>query len=208
MTAVFINSFILLFVAIDTIGNIPFFLSLTEEAKIKQRNKIAIKSIIIAFFIMITFAYAGRYLLDAIDVSLDSLKIAGGIILMFLAIDILFEKRKTRREKRVEEALDEKSFDDIIVFPIAIPFIAGPAALTTIILLIGNYTINTEFQIPVILALIAALVVSLILMIGANFIVKFIPKQIMHATARVMAFILAALATQFIIDGIKASFNI
>ena len=208
MTAVFINSFILFFVAIDTIGNIPFFLSLTEEAKIKQRNQIAIKSIIIAFFIMITFAYAGRYLLDAIGVSLDSLKIAGGIILMILAIDILFEKRKTRREKRVEEALDEKSFDDIIVFPIAIPFIAGPAALTTIILLIGNYTINTEFQIPVILALIAALVVSLILMIGANFIVKFMPKQILHATARVMAFILAALATQFIIDGIKASFNI
>ena len=208
MTAVFINSFILFFVAIDTIGNIPFFLSLTEEAKIKKRNQIAIKSVIIAFFIMITFAYAGRYLLDAIGVSLDSLKIAGGIILMILAIDILFEKRKTRREKRVEEALDEKNFDDIIVFPIAIPFIAGPAALTTIILLIGNYTINTEFQIPVILALIAALVVSLILMIGANFIVKFMPKQILHATARVMAFILAALATQFIIDGIKASFNI
>ena len=208
MTAVFINSFILFFVTIVTIGNIPFFLSLTEGAKIKQRNQIAIKSIVIAFFIMITFAYAGRYLLEAIDVSLDSLKIAGGIILMFLAIDILFEKRKKRREKRVEEALDEQSFDEIIVFPIAIPFIAGPSALTTIILLIGNYSINTEFQIPVILALIAALAVSLILMIGANFIVKFIPKQIMHATARVMAFILAALATQFIIDGIKASFNI
>ena len=208
MTAVFINSFILFFVTIDTIGNLPFFLSLTEEAKIKQRNQIAIKSIIIAFFIMITFAYAGRYLLEAIDVSLDSLKIAGGIILMFLAIDILFEKRKKRREKRVEDALDEKNFEEIIVFPIAIPFIAGPSALTTVILLIGNYSINTEFQIPVILALIAALAVSLILMIGANFIVKFIPRQILHATARVIAFILAALATQFIIDGIKASFNI
>ena len=208
MTAVFINSFILFFVTIDTIGNLPFFLSLTEEAKIKQRNQIAIRSVVIAFFIMITFAYAGRYLLEVIDVSLDSLKIAGGIILMFLAIDILFEKRKKRREKRVEDALDEKSFEEIIVFPIAIPFIAGPSALTTVILLIGNYSTNTEFQIPVILALVAALVVSLILMIGANFIVKFIPKQILHATARVMAFILAALATQFIIDGIKASFNI
>ena len=208
MTAVFINSFILFFVTIDTIGNLPFFLSLTEEAKVKRRNQIAIKSVIIAFFIMITFAYAGRYLLEAIDVSLYSLKIAGGIILMFLAIDILFEKRKKRREKRVEDALDEKSFEEIIVFPIAIPFIAGPSALTTVILLIGNYSTNTEFQIPVILALVAALVVSLILMIGANFIVKFIPKQILHATARVMAFILAALATQFIIDGIKASFNI
>ena len=208
MTAIFINSFILFFVTIDTIGNLPFFLSLTEDAKIKQRNKIALRSVIIAFFIMITFAYAGRYLLEAIDVTLDSLKIAGGIILMFLAIDILFEKRKKRREERVEEALDDKSFDEIIVFPIAFPFIAGPSALTAIIVLIGNYSVNTEFQIPVILALVAALVVSLILMIGASFIVKFIPKQILHATARVMAFILAALATQFIIDGIKASFNI
>ena len=208
MTAVFINSFILFFVTIDTIGNIPFFLSLTEDVKIKQRNQIAIRSVVIAFFIMIAFAYAGRYLLEVIDVSLDSLKIAGGIILMFLAIDILFEKRKKRREKRVEEALDEQNFDEITVFPIAIPFIAGPSALTTVILLIGNYSNNTEFQIPVILALVAALFVSLILMLGASFIVKFIPKQILHATARVMAFILAALATQFIIDGIKASFNI
>ena len=208
MTAVFINSFILFFVTIDTIGNIPFFLSLTEDAKNKQRNQIAIRSVVIAFFIMIAFAYAGRYLLEVIDVSLDSLKIAGGIILMFLAIDILFEKRKKRREKRVEEALDEQNFDEITVFPIAIPFIAGPSALTTVILLVGNYSVNVEFQIPVILALVAALFVSLILMLGASFIVKFIPKQILHATARVMAFILAALATQFIIDGIKASFNI
>ena len=99
MTSTFINSFILFFVTIDTIGNLPFFLTLTEEAKIKKRNQVAIKSTVIAFFIMLTFAYVGRYLLDAIHVSLDSLKIAGGIILMFLAIDILFEKRKSRREK-------------------------------------------------------------------------------------------------------------
>jgi len=195
-------------VTIDTIGNVPFFLSLTEDAKIKERNQIALKSTIIAFFILITFAYVGRYLLEAIGVSLDSLKIAGGIILMLLAIDILFEKRKRRREKRVEEALDEKSIEEIAVFPIAIPFIAGPSALTTIILLIGNYKNFPEFQITVIGALIAALIVGLILMVGASYIVKFVPKQILHATARVMAFILAALATQFIVDGIKASFNI
>ena len=208
MTATFINSFILFFVTIDTVGYLPFFLSLTEDAKIKVRNSIAIKSTIIAFFIMITFAYVGRYLLEAIGVSLDSLKIAGGVILMILAIDILFEKRKRRREKRVEEALDEKSYDEIIVFPIAIPFIAGPSALTTIILLIGNYKNFPEFQIPVIFALVAALIVGLILMIGASHIVKFVPKQILHATSRVMAFILAALATQSIVDGIKASFKI
>ena len=208
MLPTFINSFILFFVTIDTIGNLPFFLSLTENAKVKKRNEIAIKSTIIAFFILIAFAYIGRYLLEALGVSLDSLKIAGGIILMFIAIDILFEKRKIRREKKVEEALDEKNYDEITIFPIAIPFIAGPSTLATIILLIGNYANFPEFQISVILALVAALIVSLILMIGGSYIVKFLPKQFLHTTARVMAFILAALATQFIVDGIKVSFNI
>ncbi len=216
MLAIFLNSFVLFFVTIDTIGNLPFFLSLTEEAKIRERIAVAIKSTIVAFFILIIFAYLGRYLLDALGVSLDSLKIAGGVILMLIAIDILFEKRKKRREKKVVEALDpltlmskeEKNYDDIVVFPIAIPFIAGPSALTTIILLMGNYSNSTEYQILTIVALVVALIVGLVLMIGASFIIKYIPKQILHATSRVMAFILAALATQFIIDGIKSSFNI
>ena len=208
MLTTFFNSFILFLITIDTIGNLPFYISLTEGAKIKKKNQIAIKSVIIAFFITVAFAYLGKYLLDAIGVSLNSLKIAGGVILMFIAIDILFEKRKIRREKKVEEALDEKNFDEIIVFPIAIPFIAGPSTLATIILLMGNYSNNIEFQISVLLALIAALIISLFLMIGANFSTKYIPQQILHATSRVFAFILAALATQFVIDGIKASFNI
>ena len=208
MLAIFLNSFVLFFITIDTIGNLPFFISLTEGAKIKKKNQIAIKSVIYAFFILILFAYLGRYLLDALGVTLDSLKIAGGIILMFIAIDILFEKRKKRREKKVEAALDEKTYDEIIVFPIAIPFIAGPSTLATIILLMGNYNASINLQVVVILALIAALIVSLLLMIGTNFTTKYIPPQILHATSRVFAFILAALATQFIVDGIKASFNI
>ena len=208
MLPIFINSFVLFFITIDTIGNLPFFISLTEGAKIKKKNQIAIKSVIYAFFILILFAYLGRYLLDALGVTLDSLKIAGGIILMFIAIDILFEKRKKRREKKVEAALDEKTFDEIIIFPIAIPFIAGPSTLATIILLMGNYAESINLQLVVILALIAALIVSLLLMIGTNFTTKYIPPQILHATSRVFAFILAALATQFVIDGIKASFNI
>ena len=208
MLKTFINSFVLFFITIDTIGNLPFFLTLTEDAKFKKRTQIAIKSTIIAFFILIAFAYIGRYLLEALGVTLDSLKIAGGIILMFIAIDILFEKRKIRREKKVEEALDEKNYDEIVVFPIAIPFIAGPATLATIILLVGNYSNFPESHVVVILALIVALIVSLILMIGGSYIVKFLPKQFLHTTARVMAFILAALATQFVVDGIKASFNI
>ena len=138
MLAIFINSFVLFFITIDTIGNLPFFISLTEGAKLKKKNQIAIKSIIYAFFILILFAYLGRYLLDALGVTLDSLRIAGGVILMFIAIDILFEKRKKRREKKVEAALDEKTYDEIIIFPIAIPFIAGPSTLATIILLMSH----------------------------------------------------------------------
>ena len=108
MTAAFVNSFILFFVAIDTIGNVPFFLSLTEDVKIKERNKIAVKATIIAFFILIIFAYGGRYLLEAISVSLDSLKIAGGVILMVLAIDILFEKRKKKKRKKSRRSFRRK----------------------------------------------------------------------------------------------------
>ena len=93
-------------------------------------------------------------------------------------------KKKNKKRKKVEEALDEKSYDEIVVFPIAIPFIAGPATLATIILLIGNYANFPEFHIPVIFALIAALIVSLILMIGGSYIVKFLPKQFLHTTAR------------------------
>ena len=208
MLPIFLNSFVLFFITIDTIGNLPFFISLTEGAKIKKKNQIAIKSIIYAFFILILFAYLGRYLLDALGVSLDSLKIAGGVILMFIAIDILFEKRKKRREQKVEAALDEKNYDEIIIFPIAIPFIAGPSTLATIILLMGNYSDSVNLQLIVVLALISALIISLLLMIGTNFTTKYIPPQILHATSRVFAFILAALATQFVIDGIKASFNI
>ena len=208
MLPIFLNSFVLFFITIDTIGNLPFFISLTEGAKIKKKNQIALKSVIYAFFILILFAYLGKYLLDALGVTLDSLKIAGGIILMFIAIDILFEKRKKRREKKVEAALDEKTYDEIIIFPMAIPFIAGPSTLATIILLMGNYNESINFQIVVLLALIAALIASLLLMIGANFTTKYIPPQILHAISRVFAFILAALATQFVIDGIKASFNI
>ena len=208
MLPIFLNSFVLFFITIDTIGNLPFFISLTEGAKIKKKNQIALKSVIYAFFILILFAYLGRYLLDALGVTLDSLKIAGGIILMFIAIDILFEKRKKRREKKVKAALDEKTYDEIIIFPMAIPFIAGPSTLATIILLMGNNAESVNFQIVIVLALIAALIVSLLLMIGANFTTKYIPPQILHATSRVFAFILAALATQFVIDGIKASFNI
>ena len=114
MLKIFINSFVLFFITIDTIGNLPFFLSLTEYAKFKKRTQIAIRSTIIAFFILIAFAYIGRYLLEALGVSLDSLKIAGGIILMFIAIDILFEKRKIRREKKVEEAFD-KNRDGFVI---------------------------------------------------------------------------------------------
>ena len=80
MLPIFLNSFVLFFITIDTIGNLPFFISLTEGAKINKKNQIAIKSVIYAFFILILFAYLGRYLLDALGVTLDSLKIAGGII--------------------------------------------------------------------------------------------------------------------------------
>ena len=127
---------------------------------------------------------------------------------MFIAIDILFEKRKIRREKKVEAALDEKNFDEIIVFPMAIPFIAGPSTLATIILLMGNYSDSMLISNVSYFCFNSCINCKFIFNDWNKFYNKIYTPQILHATSRVFAFILAALATQFIIDGIKASFNI
>ena len=109
MLTVFLNSFYFVLYYYRYDRKLAFFISLTEGAKIKKKNEVAIKSVIIAFFITVAFAYLGKYLLDAIGVTLNSLKIAGGIILMFIAIDILFEKRKIRREKKLKQLWTKKT---------------------------------------------------------------------------------------------------
>jgi len=206
MSEVFLNSFAVLFVAIDAVGIGPLFLSLTYGASTKQRYQIALRSSLIALIVLLIFAYGGQFFFNWIGVSLNSLKVAGGIILLIIAIEMLLDKRRIRREENASKALSEKTIDEITVFPLSIPLIAGPAALTSIVLLINANSFSNENLSMVYLALTSVMIVTLLHMLFSTFIAKFVGKNILNVFSRVIALILASLAIQFVIDGIKSSF--
>jgi len=206
MSEVFLNSFAVLFVAIDAVGIGPLFLSLTYGASTKQRCQIALRSTLIAFIVLLIFAYGGQFFFNWIGVTLNSLKVAGGIILLIIAIEMLLDKRRIRREENASKALNEKTMDEITVFPLSIPLIAGPAALTSIVLLINANSFSSENLLMVYLSLASVMIVTLLHMLFSTFIAKFAGKNILNVFSRVIALILASLAIQFVIDGLKSSF--
>jgi len=206
MSEVFLNSFAVLFVAIDAVGIGPLFLSLTYGASTKQRYQIALRSSLIAFIVLLIFAYGGQFFFNWIGVSLNSLKVAGGIILLIIAIEMLFDRRRIRREENASRALSEKTIDEITLFPLSIPLIAGPAALTSIVLLINANSFSNKNLLIVYLALASVMIFTLLHMLFSTFIAKFAGKNILNVFSRVIALILASLAIQFVIDGLKSSF--
>jgi multiple antibiotic resistance protein len=207
MSSTFFNSFAVLFVAIDAAGIGPLFLLLTEGATRDQRFKIAIESSLIAFTVLIIFAYGGKFFFDWIGVSINSLKIAGGIILFIISIEMLLDKRRLRREESANKVLNEKTIEEISIFPLAIPLIAGPAALTSVLLLVNTNSKDTERLIMVYIALTAVMLVTFFHMIFSAILANYTSKNILNIFSRVIALILASLAIQFIVDGIKSSFG-
>jgi multiple antibiotic resistance protein len=207
MSSTFFNSFAVLFVAIDAAGIGPLFLLLTEGATREQRFKIAIKSSLIAFTVLIIFAYGGKFFFNWIGVSINSLKISGGIILFIISIEMLMDKRRSRREESANKVLSEKTIEEISIFPLAIPLIAGPAALTSVLLLINANSKDPERLIMVYIALTAVMIITFFHMIFSAILANYTSKNILNVFSRVMALILASLAIQFIVDGIKSSFG-
>jgi multiple antibiotic resistance protein len=208
MYEVFFNSFAVLFVAIDAIGVGPLYLILTDGASRKQRFRIAAKSSLTAFVILSIFAYGGQFFFNWIGVSLNSLKIAGGIILFIIAIEMLLDKRRMRKEESANLAVNDKNLDDIIVFPLSIPLIAGPAALTSVVLLVNANSSSAENLVMVYAALAAAMLVTFLHMLFSAVVANYTSKNLLNVFSRVMALVLASLAIQFIINGIKSTFGI
>jgi multiple antibiotic resistance protein len=207
MSAVFFNSFAVLFIAIDAAGVGPLFLILTDGATKEQRYKIAIKAALIALTVLIIFGYAGQYFFNWIGVSLNSLKIAGGIILFIISIEMLLDKRRLRREENANKISHEKKLEEIAVFPLSIPLIAGPSALTSIVLLVNANSYSSEELFMVYFALLSVMFVTFLHMIFSAFIANYTSRNILSVFSRVVALVLASLAVQFIIDGLKSSFG-
>jgi len=198
MSSTFFNSFAVLFVAIDAAGIGPLFLLLTEGASREQRFKIAIKASLISFIVLIIFAYGGKFFFNWIGVSID---------LFIISIEMLLDKRRLRREESANKVLHEKTLEEIAIFPLAIPLIAGPAALTSVLLLVNASSKYPEKLIMVYIALTAVMIVTFFHMIFSAILANYTSKNILNVFSRVIALILASLAIQFIVDGIKSSFG-
>ena len=207
MIELFLSAFITLFVVLDPPGCAPIFAGLTTEASPAQRRSMALRACIIAGAILVGFAVVGADLLAALHIELDSFRLAGGIMLFLIALDMVFEKRTQRREDRAEKIMDDPDFEDISVFPMAMPMLAGPGSIASIMLLEGTADGLTG-TLVVLAALAAVLVLTLLALFAASPLMKLFGAKVEAVITRLLGVLLAALAAQYVIDGLRGSFGI
>ena len=199
MLEIFIQTFFLYFIVIDPLGNTPLFLSLTQNMKTKKKTKIALSATIIATIILLFFALLGSSLLNYLQISYPAFTIGGGIILLMIAIEMLFDKRQQRKEVDID-----LNSDNVSVFPLATPIIAGPAAITSVIVSVSDIGVNFTKQTAGMLSLVLVLFLTFVIFFIASNFARIINKKIISVISRVVAIILVGLSVQYILDGIKA----
>ncbi|WP_430402186.1 MarC family protein [Hyphomonas sp.] len=211
LISLFTATFVTFFVLIDAPGVAPIFASLTAQGDAAYRRRMAFKSTFVASIIMFAFAFGGAWLLGAMHISIDAFRAAGGALLFLIALDMVFEKRTERREHRAEELLeghdDDTEPDDISVFPIGIPMIAGPGSIATAMFYMSQATIWTEKAV-VLSAIGLNLLLTLVIFLAAGPIVRLMGASVAGALTRILGVILAALSVQLLIDGIKGAFGL
>ena len=198
MSEIFIQTFFLYFIVIDPLGNTPLFLSITQNMDTNKKIRIALSASIIASIILLFFALLGSSLLSYLNISYPAFTIGGGIILLIIAIEMLFDKRQQRKG----EDLDLNS-DNVSVFPLATPIIAGPAAITSVIVSVSDIGTNFTNQTVGMLSLVFVLFLTFVIFFIASKFSKLINKKIIGVISRVVAIILVGLSVQYILDGIK-----
>ena len=204
MIELFTSAFITLAVIIDPPGCAPIFAGLTKGAEAAHRRAMAIRSVVVAWCILMFFALLGEPLLRTLGISLSAFRLAGGIMLFMIALDMVFEKRTERREERAREIEGTPEADDISVFPMAIPMIAGPGSITSIMLLSARAEGLPE-QVIVLGAMTAVILLTLLALLLAGPLMRAIGVKLEAMITRILGVILAALAVQFVLDGLERS---
>lgn len=205
MIELFVSAFVTFFVVIDPPGCAPIFASLTSGTDATHRRTMAIRSVLVASGILLTFAIFGEDLLRSLGISLDAFRTAGGIMLFLIALDMVFEKRTERRENRANDVIANPQHEDISIFPMAIPMIAGPGSIASVMLMMAKVNGLTE-SLVILGALAAMLILTLISLLLAGPLMKLLGYRVEAMITRILGVLLAALAAQFVIDGVKASF--
>lgn len=206
MLDLFISAFITFFVVIDPPGCAPIYASLTKGATAAQRRNMAMRATAIAAAILFVFALFGEKLLAALHIELDSFRIAGGIMLFLIAIDMVFEKRTERREERAAKIIETPEIEDVSVFPMAMPMIAGPGSIASVMLLMAQNE-GIERATVILSALGAVMVLTMLALLAAGPIMRVLGSKAEAVITRLLGVLLGALATQFVIDGLNASFG-
>ncbi|WP_322888911.1 MULTISPECIES: MarC family protein [unclassified Yoonia] len=196
-----IAAFTTMFIILDPPGLVPVFIALTQGMTAEQRRAIAVRACIVAGVLMILFLFVGEAVLGFIGISMDAFRIAGGILLFLTALDMLFQRRQARRADNAAEGQAEHQ-DDPSVFPLALPLIVGPGAITTIILLAGNATSAADFG-AIAGVLMAVLLITFLSFLIAPTIERALGKTGLNIVTRVLGMLLAALAVQFVLDGLR-----
>jgi multiple antibiotic resistance protein len=192
-------------VIIDPPGCAPIFATLTRGARPAERRSMAIRSCLVAWSILMFFALLGRPMLNALGISLASFRIAGGVMLFLIALDMVFERRTQRRESRAQSIEGTPEADDISVFPMAMPMIAGPGSIASAMLWVSRA--ETPIHVVIVLAAITiVMLLTLIALLAAGRLMRLIGARIEAVITRILGVILAALAAQFVVDGLKQSF--
>lgn len=205
MIDLFVSAFITFFVVIDPPGCAPIYASLTKGANAAQRRSMAIRATLVAGAILLVFALFGEQLLGALHIELNSFRIAGGIMLFLIALDMVFEKRTQRREERAQKIIDTPEIEDVSIFPMAMPMIAGPGSIASVMLLTGQNE-GLDRAVIVLSALGAVLMLTLLALLAAGPIMRVLGQQTEAVITRLLGVLLGALAAQFVIDGLRASF--
>jgi len=194
---IFSRSFIFYFVVIDPLGTVAIFLTLLQRIK-ENKNKIAIEATLLAFLVLVFFFIMGKIILNHLNISLYSFKIAGGIILLLISIEMLLDKRSARKEKSIQSKIISTS-----IFPLAIPLLAGPAAITSVIVSSSTTSGNLIGTLAHIISIFTVLLITCLFFLLIIRSEKFISKKLLQVFSRIIGIILAALSVQFILDGLK-----
>ena len=203
MIELFFKTFIFYFIVIDPIGSTPIFLVVTEHLETKEKIKTALHGTLIATLILLFFGLLGNSVLAYLKISFPAFTIAGGIILFIISLEMLFDKRHQRKEEDINFTSDKLS-----IFPLATPLLAGPAAITSVIVSVSATGNDISKQAIGMLALVAVTLTTFIILFIAAKSEKIINKRIISVFSRIVAIILAGLSIQYILDGIKTFLNL
>lgn len=198
-----ITAFVTLFVIIDPIGMTPLFVAMTQGMSTAKRRVIALRSCVTGALLLILFAGFGDAVLGFVGISFPAFRIAGGILLFLTALEMLFSRRSQRRQDQVEEdESEEDPNDDPSIFPLAIPLISGPGSITTVILLTGQQP-GWEGFVSIIAVMLFVIAIVFALFLAAGMLERVLGKTGINVVTRLLGMLLAALAVQFVLDGLR-----